>query len=71
MNTSPAQPLPIEERFIRLPEVMQMTGISKTTVYEYIRRGAFPKPYRPTVRISAWKLSEIKAWLDSFQGGAA
>lgn len=60
-----------QERFIRLHEVIQMTGISKTTVYEYIRRGAFPKQYHLTTRISAWKLSEITAWVDSRTNGGA
>lgn len=60
-----------QERFVRLPEVMQLTGISKTTVYDYIRRGAFPKQYHLTARISAWKLSEITAWLQTRTNGGA
>jgi prophage regulatory protein len=55
----------INERLIRLPEVVQMTGISKTTVYEHIKRGTFPKSYYISKRASAWKLSEITAWIDS------
>ncbi|WML90857.1 AlpA family transcriptional regulator [Thiothrix lacustris] len=62
----------INERLIRLPEVIQMTGISRTTVYEYIKRGTFPKSYRLATRLTAWKLSEITAWIDSRRhvGGA-
>lgn len=60
-----------QDRFVRLPEVMQLTGISKTTVYYYIRCGAFPKQYHLTARISAWKLSEITAWAESRTNGGA
>jgi len=32
----------MSEKFIRLPEVQERTGISRSTIYEYIKQGIFP-----------------------------
>lgn len=51
-------------RFLRLKEVQHRTGLSKTTVYNLIITGDFPKPIKPTKRCSAWLEFEILAWQD-------
>ncbi len=33
----------VHERFIRLPEVMHLCGLSRSTIYDLISREAFPK----------------------------
>ena len=76
-NANPHAPLGLQpvDRFIRLPEVQQITGMGKTCIYSGIKTGAFPKQYKLSVKSSAWRLSEIVAWMDSRQqdtiGGAA
>lgn len=65
---------PVTERFIRLPEVQQISGMGKTSIYAAINAGRFPAQYKITGKNSAWRLSEVMAWMDSFQpqrnGGA-
>lgn len=46
---------------IRLPEVLNLLGISKATLYRRIRDGLYPRPHHPSVRVSAWYLHEIEA----------
>lgn len=53
----------MNERLIRLPEVVKMTGLSKTTIWRYEKKGEFPKHFNITVRTSAWKLSDIMAYI--------
>ncbi len=38
---TPLMPLPdiTQERFLRLPEVMHLCGLSRSTIYELIRKG--------------------------------
>ncbi|MEZ5452315.1 MAG: AlpA family phage regulatory protein [Thiothrix sp.] len=69
----PDQAQPAIDRFIRLPEVLQITGLSKSVLYENIRIGVFPDPYRISKHCSGWKYSEVLAWVESRQriGGAA
>lgn len=71
MNPNTTQALHIEERFIRLPEVMKTVGMGRTAVYDRIKKGTFPKQYKISARVSAWKLTEVKAWMDSIQQGGA
>ncbi|MCS5780531.1 AlpA family phage regulatory protein [Klebsiella pneumoniae subsp. pneumoniae] len=33
----------VQERFIRLPEVMHLCGLSRSTIYDLISRGGFPE----------------------------
>lgn len=47
-SSAPAAPLmpvsdAVHERFIRLPEVMHLCGLSRSTIYDLISREAFPK----------------------------
>lgn len=48
---------------IRLCQVKQMTGLSKSTIYRLEALGAFPKRVKLSVRASAWKSSEVARWL--------
>ncbi len=41
---APVLPVPAQqERFIRLPEVMHLCGLSRSTIYDLISRDAFPQ----------------------------
>lgn len=65
-NTSntPA-PLSPHDRAIRLPEVIQITGRSKTMIYSDAQKGLFPKGFKIGLKARAWSLNEINAWLES------
>ncbi|MCP1375927.1 helix-turn-helix transcriptional regulator [Dyella lutea] len=54
---------PVSPRLIRLPEVMRQTGLSRSTIYEAIKRGDFPKPVSLTSTARAWHSEEIDAWI--------
>lgn len=49
-------------RFIRLKEVMAICGKSRSSVYDAIKRGAFPKPVKLQGRSAAWIKSEVEQW---------
>jgi len=48
--------------FLRRPEVERETGLSRSTIYERIAAGTFPKPRRIGPRAVAWPASQIEAW---------
>jgi prophage regulatory protein len=52
-------------RFLRLPEVMELTGLSRATIYRYADDGAFPRPVKLTKRAVGWKSDEVEAWLSA------
>ena len=48
-------------RLIRLNELRQMIGVSRSTIYLMIKEGRFPQPIH-LKRAAAWRLAEIIAW---------
>ncbi|MFH0709899.1 MAG: AlpA family phage regulatory protein [Pseudomonadota bacterium] len=49
-----------QDVLIRLPEVKRLTKLSRSTIYGNMKKGLFPKQYKPSPGVSAWKKSEIK-----------
>lgn len=49
-------------RFLRLPEVMAVTGLSRSQVYKLIADRAFPRQVKLTLSTSAWVEAEVLAW---------
>ncbi|MGN6277680.1 MAG: helix-turn-helix transcriptional regulator [Sphingomonas sp.] len=58
----PAIPV-ARERFLRLPEVKQRTGLSRSTIYDKMASGRFPKQKKLGARMSAWYETEIDSWI--------
>lgn len=54
-----------EIRFMRLPEVLALSGKSRSSIYAAIKKGEFPAPVKLSTRSSAWIRSEIAAWAES------
>lgn len=53
------------DRFVRLKEVRQRTGLATSTIYRRIQDGNFPPGRSLGGRSRAWLASEIQAWIDS------
>lgn len=57
-----ARPL---RRILRLPEVLERTGLGRTSVYKLMGSGEFPRPRKLTSSANGWLESEIQDWIDS------
>lgn len=53
------------DRFLRLVEVMHITGLGRNTIYRRMREGTFPKQVRLGPNSVAWLQSDISAWMTS------
>ena len=56
------------ERILRIPEVVQVTGLSRTTIWRRVKSGDFPAPVRLgnlATRSVGWRESEIRKWIES------
>lgn len=51
-------------RLLRLPDVLNMMGIQRGTVYAWVRQGKFPPPIKIGARASAWRLDEVEQWVE-------
>lgn len=47
----------------RLPDVLTRVGYSRSTIYQLIARGKFPKPISLGARAVAWLESDIDKWI--------
>jgi prophage regulatory protein len=54
-------------KYLRLEDVMNRVGLSRSTIYRQIAAGAFPSPYSLTENRSGWLESEIEEWSASRQ----
>ena len=52
-------------RFLRLPEVMARTGLSRSTIYVRLEQGRFPRPVSLGGRAVGWIESEIDEWMSN------
>ena len=52
-----------EPTLLRRPQVQQRTGLSRTTLYAYIKDGEFPAPVRLGARAVGWLESEVSEWI--------
>jgi prophage regulatory protein len=59
---SPERILDMLEKYYRRPEVEQITGLSRSTIYDQIDRGEFPRPVRIGKRAVAWREADIAEW---------
>jgi prophage regulatory protein len=50
-------------RIIRLKEVIDSTGLARSTIYKYIGEGSFPKPVSLGDRCVGWVESEVYDWI--------
>ncbi|WP_140919473.1 helix-turn-helix transcriptional regulator [Limnobaculum xujianqingii] len=52
-------------KFLKLKDVIEMTGMAKSTIYARIQAGTFPKQYKSGTKSSVWLLSEIITWMEN------
>lgn len=58
----PATPF---NRILRRPEVLGMTGLAKSTLYDYLASGTFPAPVKLSTRSVGWMLNDVVEWINS------
>ena len=50
-------------RFLRLPEVLARTGLSRSTIYVRLDQGRFPRPVSLGARAVGWIEAEVDEWI--------
>lgn len=62
-RTIPAAERPL--RFLRIRDIVELIGLSKSTIYSMQARGLFPKRVKLTEHTSVWVESEVHDWMRS------
>ncbi|ALO33902.1 AlpA family transcriptional regulator [Colwellia sp. MT41] len=54
----------MSKKIIRLPEVKNTTGLSRSTIYLYMSKGIFPASISLGTRAIGWLRSDIEQYLE-------
>ena len=57
-------------KIVRIREVMDVTGLSKTTIWRRVRDHEFPVPLKlggPNTRTIGWREADVEAWLNGLE----
>jgi len=55
-----------ENGFLRLPQILELLPISKSSWWAGCKSGRYPKPVKLGPRTTAWRASDINALLKEF-----
>ena len=56
---------PVTPIFLRMPTVMRMTGLGRSTIYRLIADRKFPSPVRLGPRAVAWRRVDLDLWSEA------
>lgn len=56
-------------QFIRPRQVLEMIGVSRTTLWRMVQAGRFPRPVRITERNCGFLLDNVEAWMKAKAAG--
>jgi prophage regulatory protein len=52
-----------KNRILRMPELVRLVGVSRSTLFRWIRAGHFPPPLVLGPRAVGWPASQVSGWL--------
>ena len=58
----------MQRQILRLKDVVELVGLSKTTIWRRMRAGEFPPALRlggPSTRAVGWKMTDVEAWVST------
>ncbi|EMS8855956.1 MAG: AlpA family transcriptional regulator [Candidatus Thiodiazotropha sp. (ex. Lucinisca nassula)] len=55
----------MDNRILRLPQVIELTGFSRSSIYALMKTGEFPLNIKLGQRAVGWKEQDINNWINS------
>jgi len=52
-------------KILRLPAVIAVVGVSRVSIWRWVRAGTFPRPIRLGARAVGWRDSDVQRWLET------
>lgn len=62
MANAAQQTASISPQFLRLPHLKQRIGVSGSTIWDWCKKGTFPKPIKLSENCTAWNAADVDAW---------
>jgi prophage regulatory protein len=48
--------------FIRMRALTQRIPVAKSTIWDWVQKGTFPRPVKLSDSVTAWTLSDVERW---------
>lgn len=52
------------EGYVRLPQVLSVIPVGKSTWWAGVKAGRFPQPVKLGPRVTAWRVADLRALID-------
>lgn len=52
-----------EDRLLRLPEVLRLTGMCRSALYDQMAQGQFPRSIKIGPRAASWSAKAVRKWI--------
>lgn len=56
-------------QILRLPDVMRFTGLRRTSIYQMMADGIFPRSVKLGPRSTGWRVGDLRTWLQARNSG--
>jgi predicted DNA-binding transcriptional regulator AlpA len=53
------------QSYLRMPAVRKLVPVSAATLWKWAKNGKFPAPIKLSTNITAWRASDVLAWLEA------
>jgi len=53
------------DKFIRIDEVMKITGLAKSTVWDWVKKDKLPTPIKLSPRVTVWSTIDMDTWVSN------
>ncbi|WP_430300738.1 helix-turn-helix transcriptional regulator [Ralstonia insidiosa] len=57
-------PSALHARLLRLPQVVELVGVKKSTIWKWASEGMFPSPLKLTKGVTVWRAADVLAWIE-------
>lgn len=57
-------PVPPQPVFLRMPAVIRLTGLGRSTIYRLMAEAKFPRSVKLCGRSVAWRHADVEKWSD-------
>ena len=55
----------MSDRLLRRPQVEEITGLARSSIYRQMDRGSFPRPVKVGLTAVRWRESDIRRWVET------
>ena len=68
MKSKRQKKMPEEDRIVKMAELEQICGMSRSTIYSEMRSKRFPAQVKLLKRGVGWSLNEVQKWIAAHKG---